>query len=109
MIIVFLFGIQLKQIDTDSDEIGDACYLCPKDNAQTPDFDEDGVGIFVSVTIIHPKAMQMKMDLVIFVDNCPEVSNSDPANSDYDYAGDTCDNCHEIATSTPSPYRDEGG
>lgn len=53
--------------------------------------------------------MQMKMDLVIFVDNCPEVSNSDPANSDYDYAGDTCDNCHEIATSTPSPYRDEGG
>lgn len=43
MIIVFLFGIQLKQIDTDSDEIGDACYLCPKDNAQTPDFDEDGV------------------------------------------------------------------
>jgi len=61
-----------EQEDTDLDQIGDSCDMCPG-YSDGDDFDSDAV----------PDSC----------DNCPEAPNGDQYDLDYDAVGDECDNC----------------
>ena len=62
---------QAAQVDTDSDDQGDACDTCPLDDANDVDSD----------TVCGN------------VDNCSIVANTNQLNSDADLLGDACDTC----------------
>lgn len=70
--------------DSDSDGVclsdGDTCYADPGDSDGGTDADGDGI-------------CEADGDAV---DNCPDVANTDQANSDGDSIGDACDNCPAV-------------
>lgn len=78
-----------SQIDSDGDELGDACDLCPGMADQpvgSGAFDPDGDKIG------NP------------CDNCPDLYNRTQSDRDGDSFGDACDNCPEIA----NPLQEDG-
>ena len=66
------------QVDSDGDDVGDACDVCPLDSANDADLDGRCAN----------------------VDNCPSVANAGQADADTDGVGDICDNCFSVANPT---------
>lgn len=69
-----------NQIDSDSDKVGDACDLCPNENAYGFDKNKDGC-------IDDSDGDGIKDN----VDNCPTIYNPDQSDKDNDGRGDVCD------------------
>jgi hypothetical protein len=77
-----------NQIDTDSDEVGDACDNCP--DTLNPDQENN----------VHPATPagdhceDPDSDTVFDItDNCPDTANPGQEDVDEDSVGDACDNC----------------
>jgi hypothetical protein len=95
------------QADSDTDDIGDACDVCPLD----ADNDADGDGVCGDVdncpTVANPDQADLDGDgegdacdddrdgdgVLDLADNCPTASNPDQLDSDADDIGDACDAC----------------
>ena len=81
------------QVDTDGDEVGDACDPCPLEGATQlyEDVDLDGVDDGCDVCTRGPGTHDEDGDgIVDACDNCPAV-NAPQTNSDGDDLGDACD------------------
>lgn len=72
-----------KQVDTDSDTIGDICDEYPNCAANNKSCINGGE------TVVDTDGDTIPDD----EDNCPEIKNSDQADSDDDGIGDVCDSC----------------
>jgi hypothetical protein len=85
------------QIDTDDDQIGDACDNCPSaHNPMQKDADDDGIGNACDNCVNKANAVQTDTDgdrIGDVCDSCSSVHNPDQKDADNDCIGDTCDNC----------------
>lgn len=87
------------QTDTDGDEDGDVCDICPFDPTNDA-IDNDGICPDVDNCPVTPNADQADFDaddVGDVCDNCPVDANSDQTDTDGDDVGDVCDNCPLVA------------
>lgn len=106
------------QDDTDQDDVGDACDVCPNDynddsdqdgfcdsddncpdlwNELQADADQDGIGDFCDPICPNDPLNDEDEDGICGGnDNCPDVYNPDQIDNDNDGIGDACDSCIDV-------------
>lgn len=95
------FEANTNQLDTDEDEIGDACDLCPA-GPNDQDADSDGIPDacdYCPDDASNTCALPVDSDedsIPDAWDNCPEDANSIQSDFDGDGIGDECDQCTDI-------------
>ena len=72
-----------EQLDTDNDNVGDACDICPEDSFKATDEGICGCG--------KSETDSDSDGILDCIDNCPQIFNASQLDSDSDGFGDVCD------------------
>ncbi len=124
------------QADSDEDGVGDACDECPEDpnkvlegfcgcGEDETDEDDDGAPDCIDQCPGNPVKQVPEVcgcdaedtdnendgqgdGVADCIDNCPDVVNSDQADSDEDSVGDACDNCPDRANPDQADSDEDG-